>query len=97
MLRKSSRKTSGKQPDYYGTDGNQDSPDITSRKDEAKQPSRYRHMMGYKEPQKKPPAPARNKYTKSLSESLYEEESESNGEEKGLVIDISKKKRQRWW
>ena len=88
--RKSPRKSSGKRPDYYGTDGDQDSPDITSRK-AAKPPSKHRHKIGYKEASKKSP-PARKKSTKSSSESSYEEESESEGEEKGLVIDISKKK-----
>ncbi len=77
-LRKSPKKTSGKQPDYYGIDGDQDSPDITSRKDATKQPSRYRYRMGYKEPWKKPPAPARNKYTKSSSE---QEKNDKDGDD----------------
>ena len=94
--RKSPRKNLGKQLDFYGNDGNQDSPDITSRnwKDAAKLPSRYRYRIGYKEPRNKPPARARNEYNKSSSESSYEEESESDSEEKGLVKDISQKKRQ---
>ena len=95
--RKSPRKNSGKQSDFYGNDGDQDSPDITSRdrKDAAKLPSRYRYRIGYKEPRNKPPAQARNEYNKLLSESSYEEESESDSEEKGLLVkDIRQKKRQ---
>jgi hypothetical protein len=88
--RKSPRKSSGKQPDYYGTDGDQDSLDNTTRK-AAKPPSKYPHKIGYRGASKKSPPP-RKKSTKSSSESSYEDESESEGEEKGLVIDISKKK-----
>ena len=84
-------------PDYYRTDGDQDSPNIvTSRKAAKPPPSKHRHKIGYKERYKKSP-PARKKSTNSSSESLYEDESESEGEEKGLVIDISKKNRRRWW
>ncbi len=61
--RKSPRKSSGKQPDYYGTNGNQDSPDNTTQK-AAKPPSNHRHKFGYKEASKKSP-PARKKSTKS--------------------------------
>ncbi len=90
--RKSPRKSSGTQLDYYRTDGDQDSPNITSRK-AVKPPSKHRHKIGYNEAYKKSP-PARKKSTKSSSESLssYEDESESEGKEKGLAIDISKKK-----
>jgi len=93
--RKSPRKNSGKQLDFYGNDGDQDSPDITSRdrKDAAKVPSRYRYRIGCKEPRNKPPARAWNEYNKSFSESSYEEESESDSEEKGLLVkDIRQKK-----
>jgi hypothetical protein len=90
LRRKSPRKSSSTRLDYYRTDGDQDRPNITSRK-AAKPPSKNRHTIGYKEAYKKSP-PARKKPTKSSSESLYEEESESEGEEKGLVIDRSKKK-----
>ena len=78
------------QPDYYRTDGDQDSPTITSRKAAKSPPSKHRHKIGYKEAYKKSP-PARKKSTNSSSESSYEDESESKGEEKGLAIDISKK------
>ena len=92
--RKSPRKNLGKQLDFYRNDGDEDIPDITSRdrKDAAKVPSRYRYRIGYKEPKNKPLAWARNEYNKLSSESSYEEESESESEEKGLVKDISKKK-----
>ena len=91
--RKSPRKISGMQPDYYGTDGDQDSPEITSGKAGAKPPSKKRHRIGYKEALKKKTAPARKNSSELLSESLaYEEESESDDKEKGLVIDISNKK-----
>ncbi len=93
--RKSPRKSSGTQPDYYRTDGDQDSPNITSRK-AANPPSKHRHKIGYKEAYKKSP-PARKNFTKSSSESSYEDKSESEGEEKGLAIGISKKNRRRWW
>ena len=89
--RKSPRKSSGKRPVYYGTDGDQDSSDNTTRK-AAKPPSKYPHKIGYKGASKKSPPP-RKKSTKSSSESSsYEDESESEGKEKGLVIDMSKKK-----
>ena len=79
-------------PDYYRTDGDQDSPNITSRKAAKPPPSKHRHKIRYKERYKKSP-PARKKSTNSSSESSYEDESESEGEEKGLAIkDISKKK-----
>jgi hypothetical protein len=89
--RKSPRKSSGVRPDYYRTDDDQDGPNITSRKAEKPPPSKHRHKIGYKERYRKSP-PARKKSTNSSPESLYEEESESEGEEKGLAIDdISKK------
>ena len=91
--RKSPRKNHGMRLDYYETDGYQDSPEITSGKANAKPPSKKRHRIGYKEMQKKYQAPAKMNSTESSSESLaYEEESESDDKEKGLVIDISKKK-----
>ena len=89
--RKSPRKSSGVRPDYYRTDGDQDSPNITSQKAAKPPPSKHRHKIGYKERYKKSP-PVRKKSTNSSSESSYEDESESEGKEKGLVIDISKKK-----
>ena len=78
-------------PDYYRTDGDQDSPNITSRKAAKPPPSKHRHEIGYKERYKKSP-PVRKKSTNSSSESLYEDDSESEGKERGLVINISKKK-----
>jgi hypothetical protein len=48
------------------------SPAGTGRTQQHNHPGRYR--MGYKEPRKKPPAQVRNEYTKSSSESSYEEE-----------------------
>ncbi len=79
-------------PDYYGTDGDQDSPNILSRKAAKPPPSKHRHKIGYKNRYRKSP-PARKKSTSSSSESSYEDKSESEGEEKGLAIDdISKKK-----
>ena len=84
-------------PDYYRTDGDQDSPNITSRKAAKSPPSKHRHKIGYKERYKKSPL-ARKKSTNSSSKSSYEDESESEGKEKGLAIDdISKKNRRRWW
>jgi hypothetical protein len=48
--RKSPRKNSGMQPDYYGTDGDQDILEITGGKEAgAKPPSNKRHRIGYKE------------------------------------------------
>ena len=79
-------------PDYYRTDGDQDSSNITSQKAAKPPPSKHRHKIGYKKAYKKSP-PARKKSTNSSSESSYEDKSESEGEEKGLAIDdISNKK-----
>ncbi len=91
--RKSPRKNSGTQPDYYGTDGDQDRREITSRKASAKPPSNKRRRIGYKEPLTKKTPRARKNSSKSSLESLaYEEESKSDNGDKGLVIDISNKK-----
>ncbi len=81
-------------PDYYRTDDDQDSPNITSRKAVKPPPSKYRHKIGYKERNRKSP-PARKKSTNSSpeSESSYEEESESEDKEKGLAIDDIRKKK----
>ena len=90
--RKSPRKSSGMQLDYYRTDGDQNSPNILSRKAAKPPPSKHRHIIGYKNRYRKSP-PARKKSTNSSSESSYEDESESEGKQKGLAIDdISKKK-----
>ncbi len=81
-------------PDYYRTDGDQDSPNITIRKAAKPPPSKHRHEIRYKykEAYKKSPQ-ARKKSTNSSLESSYEDESESEGKQKGLAIDdISKKK-----
>jgi hypothetical protein len=51
--RKSLRNNHGVRPDYYGTNGDQDSPEITSGKASAKPPSKKRHRIGYKEVRKK--------------------------------------------
>ena len=67
---------------------------ITRGKASAKPPSKKKSKIGYKEPRKKLQPPARKNYTESSSESSeYEEDSESDAEEEGLVIDISNKKR----
>ena len=67
---------------------------ITRGKASAKPPSKKRSRIGYKLPLKKLQAPARKNYTESSSDSSeYEEESESDNEEKGLVIDVSNIKR----
>ncbi len=91
--RKSPRKSSGMRPDYYRSDDDQDNPNITSRKAANPPPLKHRHKIGYKERYRKSPL-ARKKSTNSSPESSYEEESESEGKEKGLAIDdISKKNR----
>ncbi len=80
--RKSPRKSSGVQPDYYRTEHDQDSPNVTSRKAVKPTPSKYKHKIGYKEQHRKSP-PARKKSTNSSPlESLYEEESESEDEKR---------------
>ena len=89
--RKSPRKSLGVRPDYYRTEDDQDSPNVTSRKAVKPTPSKYKHKIGYKKRNRKSP-PARKKSTNS-SESLYEEESESEDEEKGLAIDDIRKKK----
>ena len=68
--RKSPRKNSGMQPDYYRTGDDQDSREITSEKAGAKPPSKKRHRIGYKEALKKKPTPARMNSSESSSESL---------------------------
>jgi hypothetical protein len=60
--RKSPRKSLGVRPDYYRSDDDQDSPNITSRKAVKPLPSRYKHTIGYKERNRKSP-PARKKST----------------------------------
>ena len=73
--RKSPRKNSGMRPDYYGTDGDQDSWEITSGKTGMKPPSKKRHRIGYKEVLTKKSAPARkNSSESSFESSAYEEE-----------------------
>jgi hypothetical protein len=92
--RKSPRKNSGMRPDYYGTDGDQNSWEITSGKSSAKPPSNKRRRIGYKEALTKRTPLARKISSESSLESLaYEEESESDDGDKGLVIDIHNKKR----
>ena len=90
--RKSPRKNHGmRRPGYYGTT-DQDSLVITRGKASAKLPSKKRSRIGYKEPRKILEVSARKNYTKSSSESwAYEEESESDVKDNGLVIDISDK------
>jgi len=91
--RKSLRKNQGMRPGYYGT-SDHDSPVITRGKASTKTPSNKRRRIGYKEPRKKLQLPARKNYTESsLESSEYEEESEGDDEEEGLMIDISNKKR----
>ena len=88
--RKSPKKSSGVQPDYYRTEDAQDSPNLPSRKAVKPTPSKYKHKIGYKEQNRKSP-PARKKSTNSSpSESSYEEESES--EEEDVIDDPRKKK-----
>jgi hypothetical protein len=59
----------------------------------AKPPAKKRSKIGYKLPQKKLQAPARKNYMKSSSDSSeYEEDSESDDKDKGLVVDVSNKK-----
>jgi len=92
LRRKSPRKNQGMRPGYYGTT-DQDSPVIARGEASAKPPAKKKRKIGYKEPQKKLQPPARKNYTESSSESPdYEEESEGDNEEEGLVIDISNKK-----
>ena len=95
--RKSPRKNSGTRPDYYGTDGDQDSREITSGKASAKTPSNKIRRTGYKEPlTKRTPRARKNSSEPSSESSAYEEESESDDRDKRLVIDISNKNG-RWW
>jgi len=89
--RKSPRKNHGMRPDYYGTT-DQDSPVITRGEASAKPPSKKRSRIGYKESRKILEASARKNYTESSESLAYEEESESDDENNGLVIDISNKK-----
>jgi hypothetical protein len=90
--RKSPRKNSSTQPDYYGTDSDQDSWEITSGKASAKILSNKRCRTGYKEPlTKRTPRARKNSSESSWESSAYEEESESDDGDKGLVIDISNK------
>ena len=96
LRRKSPRKNQGMRPGYYGTT-NQDSPVITRGKASAKTPAKKRSKIGYKLPRKELQPPPRKNYTKSSSDSSeYEDNSESDDEDKGLVIDISNKNG-RWW
>ena len=91
--RKSPRKNQGMQPGYYGHT-NQDSPVIARGKASAKPPAKKRSKIGYKLPRKKLQAPPRKNYTKSSSDSLeYEDDSESDDEDNGQMIDVSNKKR----
>ena len=91
--RKSPRKNQGMQPGYYGHT-NQDSPVITRGKASAKPPAKKRSKIGYKLPRKELQPPPRKNYTKSSSDSSeYEDDSESDDKDKGLVIDVSNKKR----
>jgi len=90
--RKSPRKNLGMQPNFYGTDGDQDHVEITRGKVRAKQPSKKKPPRGYKKPWKQLQAPARKISFESLSESSeYDEESESDDDKKVLLIDISRK------
>jgi hypothetical protein len=90
--RKSPRKNSGTRPDCYGTNGDQDSREITSRKASAKTSSNKRRRKDYKEPLTKRTPRARKNSSESSSESsAYEEESKSDNGDKGLVIDMSNK------
>ena len=91
--RKSPRKNQGMQPGYYGHT-NQDSPVIARGNASAKPPAKKRSKIGYKLPRKKLQAPPRKNYTKSSSDSSeYEDYSESDDEDKGLMIDLNNKKR----
>ena len=91
--RKSPRKNQGMRPGYYGTT-NQDSPVITRGKASAKPPAKKRSKIGYKLPRKELQPPPRKNYTKSSSDSSeYDDDSVSDDEDKGLVIDVSNKKR----
>jgi len=90
--RKSPRKNLGMRPNFYGTDGDQDHMEITRGKVRAKQPSKKKPPRGYKKPRKQLQAPARKISSEPLSESSeYDEESESDDDKKGLLIDISRK------
>ena len=86
--RKSPRKNSGTRPDYYGTDGDQDSREITSGKASAKTPSNKIRRTGYKEPLTKRTPRARKNSSESSESLAYEEESESDDRDKGLVISL---------
>jgi len=90
--RKSPRENLGMRPNFYGTDGDQDHVEITRGKVRAKQPSKKKTPRGYKKPRKQLQVPARKISSKPSSESSeYDEESESDDDKKGLLIDISRK------
>jgi len=92
--RKSPRKNLGMRPNFYGTDGDQDHLEITRGKVRAKQPSKKKPPRGYKKPWKQFQVPARKISSKLSSESSeYDEESETDDDKKGLLIDISQKGR----
>jgi hypothetical protein len=81
-------------PNIYGTYGDQDHVEITRGKVRAKQPSKKKTPRGYKKPRKQLQAPARKISSEPSSESSeYDEESESDDNKKGLLIDISRKGR----
>jgi hypothetical protein len=96
-LRKSPRKNKGtNQKGRY-----QDSPEATVRKS-SRVPSKFSNRIGYKKSTRmKSPAAARKNSRKTSSESSYEysesenenNKSESDNDEKGLSIDISRKKK----
>ena len=80
------------QPNFYGTDGDQDHVEITRGKVRAKQPSKKKTPRGYKKPRKQLQAPSRKISSEPSSESSeYDEESESDDDKKVLLIDISRK------
>ncbi len=94
LTRKSPRKNLGMRPNFYGTDGDQDHVEITRGKVRAKQPSKKKPPRGYKKPRKQLQVPARKNSSKLLSESSeYDEESESDDDKKGLLIDIGQEGR----
>ena len=82
------------QPNFYGTDGDQDHVEITRGKVRAKQPSKKKPPRGYKKPWKQLQALARKISSEPSSKSSeYDEENESDDDKKGLLIDISWKGR----
>ena len=83
-------------PNYYGNDGDQDRAQITSHKAWAQPPPKKKYPKDYKKKTRQQlQAPTRKTLSLLPSESLaYEEESDSDNNEKGPTEDRGKRGRQ---